>query len=130
MSDPVADMLTRIRNAGRVKHLKVDVPASKLKIGIAMLLKKEGYVKHYKIVDDGVSSSLRIYLKRDASGQSGIVKIDRVSKPGRRFYVKAKDVKPVYNGMGTAILSTSYGLMTDKDAMKKNLGGEVLCTVW
>lgn len=121
MSDPIADMLTRIRNAGKAKHIEVDIPGSKLKIEIAKILKIEGYIKNYKFFEeDSNQGRLRIYLKNyNISGHGGIVNIDRVSKPSRRVYRKARDIKTVYNGMGTAILSTSYGLMTDKDAREK-----------
>ncbi|HUV50847.1 MAG TPA: 30S ribosomal protein S8 [Anaerolineae bacterium] len=130
MSDPVADMLTRIRNAEKAKFNSVDIPGSKLKTELAMVLKNEGFIRNYKFVKDSKQGVLRVYLKR-AQGQSNvIVGIERVSKPGRRVYVKSKNVKPVLNGMGIAILSTSRGIMTDKAARHEKLGGEILCNVW
>ncbi len=130
MSDPVADMLTRIRNAGKAKHTEVDIPRSRLKTEIAKLLRKEGYVKNYKILEDNKQGFLRIYLKSNESNRAGIISIDRISKPGRRVYKKARDVKPVYNGLGIAILSTSKGVITDKEAKGHNVGGEVLCYIY
>ncbi len=130
MSDPISDMLTRIRNAGRAKFNSVDIPGSHLKIEIAKVLKDEGYVKNYKFIKDTKQGVLRVYLKYGPSQKNAILKLDRVSKPSRRVYVKSKDIKPVYNGMGISIISTSRGIMTDKRARKENLGGEILCNVW
>ena len=128
MSDPIADMLTRIRNAIKAKFNSVDIPGSKLKTEVAKILKYEGYIKGYKLIKDGKQGILQVHLKY---GQSpAIVKIERISKPGRRVYVKSKDVKPFLNGLGTIILSTSRGLMTDKQAKKENIGGEILCKLW
>lgn len=129
MSDPIADMLTRIRNAGKAKFPKVDIPGSKLKVELAKVLKQQGYITDYKFVEDGKQGMLRLYLKY--SGQeSAIFGLERVSKPSRRVYSKSKDIKPVLNGLGIAIVSTSKGIMTDKQARKENLGGEILCNVW
>lgn len=130
MSDPIADMLTRIRNAGGAKHNSVDIPGSKIKTEIAKVLKESGYIRNYKFISDGKQGVLRVYLKYTGAQKHTILNIERVSKPSRRTYLDAKSVKPVYNGLGISILSTSQGVMTDKSAREKNIGGEVLCTVW
>lgn len=130
MSDPIADMLTRLRNAGKAKHNSVDIPGSKIKTEIAKVLKESGYIRNYKFMDDSKQGILRVYLKYTGAQQHTIINIERISKPSRRNYLNAKSVKPIYNGMGIAILSTSQGVMTDKSAREKNIGGEVLCTVW
>ena len=130
MSDPIADMLTRIRNAGGAKHNSVDIPGSKIKTEIAKVLKESGYIRNYKFITDGKQGVLRVYLKYTGAQKHTILNIERVSKPSRRTYLDAKSVKPVYNGLGISILSTSQGVMTDKSAREKNIGGEVLCTVW
>jgi small subunit ribosomal protein S8 len=130
MSDPIADMLTRIRNAGKAKFNSVDIPGSKLKVELAKVLKDEGYIRNFKFVKDDKQGILRVYLKYDQKEKNVILNLDRVSKPSRRVYLKSKDVKPVYNGLGVAILSTSKGIMTDKSARKENVGGEVLCHIW
>jgi len=132
MSDPIADMLTRIRNAGKAKFNSVDMPGSKLKTELAKVLRAEGFIRNYKFIKDDKQGILRIYLKYGPGhGQSNtIIGLERVSKPSRRVYVKSKAVKPVLNGMGVSILSTSKGIMTDKQARKENIGGEVLCNVW
>jgi small subunit ribosomal protein S8 len=130
VSDPIADMLTRIRNGAKARFNSVDVPGSKLKTEIAKILKDEGFIKNYKFLKDGKQGILRIYLKY-GQGQSEVVYgLKRISKPGRRVYVKSDAIKPVYNGMGISILSTSRGIMTDKKARKENVGGEILCNVW
>lgn len=130
MSDPIADMLTRIRNAGKAKFQTVDIPGSKLKVELAKILKDNGYIKNYKFVEDGKQGMLRLYLKYEASGSHVIYGLERVSKPSRRVYTPKKNIKPVYNGLGVAIISTSRGVMTDIQAKKDNLGGEILCNVW
>ena len=130
MNDPIADMLTRIRNAGKAKFNSVDIPGSMLKIELAKVLKDEGFIKNYKFIKDSKQGILRIYLKYDESQKSAIYGIERVSKLSRRVYVKGKDVKPVLNGMGISILSTSKGVMTDQKARHENVGGEILCNVW
>jgi len=130
MNDPIADMLTRIRNAGKAKFNSVDIPGSMLKIELAKVLKDEGFIKNYKFIKDSKQGILRIYLKYDESQLSAIYGIERVSKLSRRVYVKGKDIKPVLNGMGISILSTSKGVMTDKKARHENVGGEILCKVW
>ena len=130
MSDPIADMLTRIRNAGKAKHNSVDIPGSKIKTEIAKVLKESGYIRNYKFIDDDKQGILRVYLRYTGDRQHTIINIERISKPSRRTYLNARSVTPVYNGLGVAILSTSQGVMTDKAAREKNIGGEVLCTVW
>ena len=130
MSDPIADMLTRIRNATRARFNSVDIPGSRLKIDLAKILKDEGFVRNDKVIKDGKQGILRIYLKYGADRESVIYEIKRISKPSRRVYVKSRDVKPVMNGMGLAILSTSKGVMTDKRARSENVGGEILCNIW
>jgi len=123
-------MLTRIRNAAKAKFNSVDVPGSTLKIELAKILKSEGFIRNYKFLKDGKQGILRVYLKY-GSGQSKVIYgLKRVSKPSRRVYVRCKEIKPVYNGMGIAILSTSKGVMTDKKARQEKVGGEVLCQVW
>jgi len=130
MSDPIADMLTRIRNAGMAKFNSVDIPGAKMKMELAKVLKNEGYIRNYKFIKDGRQGILRIYLKYDGNQTHIIYRIERVSKPGRRIYKKYKEVKPYYNGLGIAIVSTSKGIMADKHARKLNVGGEIICKVW
>ena len=130
ISDPIADMLTRIRNAAKAKFNSVDVPGSTLKIELAKILKNEGFIRNYKFLKDGKQGILRIYLKYGAGQSNVIYGLKRISKPSRRVYVRYKDVKPVYNGMGIAVLSTSRGVMTDKKARQEKVGGEILCQVW
>ena len=130
MSDPIADMLTRIRNAGKAKFNSVDIPGSKLKIELARGLKDEGFIRNYKFIKDKKQGILRVYLKYDEQEIHAIYGLERVSKPSRRVYAGGKDLKPVLNGMGIAILSTSTGIMTDKKARAKKVGGEVLCNIW
>jgi len=130
ISDPIADMLTRIRNAGKAKFNSVDIPGSKLKTELAKVLKDEGYIRNYKFIKDNKQGILRLYLKYSEQGSHNILSLMRISKPSRRVYVKSKDIKAVYNGMGVTILSTSKGIITDKRARKENIGGEILCNVW
>ena len=130
ISDPVADMLTRIRNAGKAKFNSVDIPGSKLKTELARVLRDEGFIRNYKFIKDKTQGILRVYLKYDKEQTNAIFGLERVSKPSRRVYVKGKDIKPVLNGMGIAILSTSKGIMTDKKAKAENVGGEILCNIW
>ncbi len=130
MTDPVADMLTRVRNAAKARFNSVDIPGSKMKVDIAKILKDEGYIRNYKFIKDGKQGILRIYLKYGSMQESVIYGLNRVSRPSRRVYVKSKDIKPVFNGLGTAIISTSRGVMTDRKARKENLGGEILCNIW
>jgi small subunit ribosomal protein S8 len=130
MSDPIADMLTRIRNAAKAKFNSVDIPGSNMKVEMAKILKEEGFIRNYKFIKDSKQGILRIYLKYGPGQKSVIYGLERVSKPSRRVYKKGKDLKPVMNGMGTAILSTSKGMMTDKKARAANIGGEVICSIW
>ena len=131
-TDPIADMLTRIRNANMVSLTEVDMPSSKLKIELAKLLKAEGYVEDYNVIaKEGTNfKTLKISLKYDEKSRPVISNLKRVSKPGLRNYCKAKDIPQVLGGMGIAIISTSKGLLTDRKARKENVGGEVLCYVW
>ena len=129
MSDVIADMLTRIRNANNAKHETVDIPASNMKKAIADILVKEGYIKGYNIVEDGKQGIIRVALKYN--GKDKVIKgLRRVSKPGLRIYASCEDMPRVMNGLGVAIVSTSKGVMTDKEARKNNIGGEVLAFVW
>ncbi len=130
MSDPISDMLVRIKNAGKANFNSTDIPGSTLKSELAKVLKDEGYIRNYKFIKDTKQGILRIYLKYSQGQAHTILGIKRVSKPSRRVYVKSKDIKPVLKGMGVSILSTSKGIMTDKTARRENLGGEILCNVW
>ncbi len=128
-TDPIADMLTRIRNANSAKHPSVDIPASKMKKKIAEILYEEGYISKFESIDEGVQGVLRVELKYDGNTRV-ITGIKRISKPGLRVYVNKDEVPKVLGGLGTAILSTSSGVMTDKAARKMGVGGEVICFVW
>ncbi len=130
ITDPVADMLTRIRNAVSAKHDTVDVPASNMKKSIAQILLDEGYIKNFQIVDDGTQGKIHITLKYNAGKEKVITGLRRVSKPGLRVYVGADELPRVLRGLGIAIISTSKGVMTDKQARKEHVGGEVLAFVW
>ncbi len=130
MSDPIADMLTRIRNAGNAKFNSVDIPGSNLKTELAKVLKNEGYIRNYKFIRDGRQGILRIYLKYGPDNRHAIYRIERISKPSRRVYKKYKDLEPFMNGTGIAVVSTSKGMMTDMRARKEKIGGEVLCRIW
>jgi len=130
MTDPIADMLTRIRNAQRASHELVNIPSSKLKINVAKVLKSEGYIKNFRIISDGQHRFIRIFLKYDKEGVAIIEGIKRVSKPGCRVYAGRDELPKVLNGYGISILSTSKGLMTDNEARKMGVGGEILCAVW
>jgi len=130
MTDPIADMLTRIRNAVRVERPFVDMPISKVKRGLADVLKREGYIWDWQEVEDAPVAQLRIELKYGPNGERVIQKIRRVSKPGRRVYSKARSLRPVLNGLGITVISTSRGVISDREARQRNLGGEVLCEVW
>jgi small subunit ribosomal protein S8 len=129
-SDPIADLLTRIRNASRAEHEKVDIPASKLKVKITELLKDEGFVKNYRLIEDEKQGVLRVYLKYGAGNEKMISGLVRVSRPGRRVYVGKDKIPTILGGMGVAILSTPRGLLTDRESRKARVGGEVLCYVW
>ena len=131
MTDPIADMLTRIRNANTAKHDTVDVPASKMKISIAEILLKEGYIKSFELVDNGNFKDIRITLKYGKDKNEKIITgLKRISKPGLRVYANKEDLPKVLNGLGIAIISTNQGVVTDKEARKLNVGGEVLAFVW
>ena len=127
MTDPVADMLTRIRNAGLAKHKKVDIPSSRLKIAIADVLKDLGYIKNFKTVADDSFETLRVYLKYDEQNVPVIHEIERVSKPSRRIYVGCDEIPKVKSGLGCAILSTSKGVLSDEGARRAGVGGELIC---
>ncbi len=130
MTDPIADMLTRVRNAINARHPKVDVPASKLKTEIARILREEGFILNYKLTEEGAKKYIRIYLKYTPGNVPVISKIERVSRPGCRVYVGSKDVPRVLGGLGVNILTTPRGVMSGSTARKENVGGEVLCQVW
>ncbi len=130
VSDPVADMLTKIRNAGMAKHEKVDIPTSKLKLEIVKILKTEGFIKNFKKINQDGVNTIRVFLKYDEQTTPVIHGIEKVSTPGRRVYAGYKNMPRVYNGYGTLIVSTSIGVTTGKKAAEKKVGGEVICTVW
>ena len=130
ITDPIADMLTRIRNANNAKHASVDIPASNMKKSIAEILLEEGYIKNYQIIDDGKQGIIRVTLKYAENKQKVISGIKRISKPGLRVYASKDELPRVLRGLGIAIISTSKGIMTDKNARKENVGGEVLAYVW
>ncbi|MBN2426827.1 MAG: 30S ribosomal protein S8 [Deltaproteobacteria bacterium] len=130
MTDPIADMLTRLRNAGMARHKKVDIPSSKQKVAIATVLRNLGYIKNFKTVTNDNFETLRIYLKFDDGNFPVIHEIQRVSRPSRRVYVGTDEIPKVKNGMGCAIVSTSKGVLSDEDARKAQVGGEVICTIW
>jgi small subunit ribosomal protein S8 len=130
MTDPIADMLARIRNAVSARHSRVDIPASKLKLEIARILKEEGYINNFVIKGDGAKKSVRIFLRYDARGTSSITHLARVSRPGRRVYVGSHEIPRVLGGYGVNIVSTSRGLMSGKTARKQNVGGELLAEIY
>ncbi|HEY7789390.1 MAG TPA: 30S ribosomal protein S8 [Vicinamibacterales bacterium] len=133
MTDPIADMLTRIRNAVNARHARVDIPASRLKLEIARILQDEGYIQGFKLVDETAREgfrAIRLVLKYGPHGERLITGIERISRPGRRVYFGRTDVPPVLGGLGTSILTTSRGVMTGREAVRAGVGGEVLCNVW
>lgn len=131
MTDPIADYLTRIRNALQAGHTTVDIPASNMKKSITQILYEHKFIRNYIVIDDGVQGTIRVFLKYvPGSGQSVIHQLQRASKPGRRFYVGSQELPRVKNNMGIAILSTSKGIVTEREARRQNVGGEVLCYVW
>ena len=130
MTDPIADFLTRIRNANMVMHEKVEIPASKTKIALAEILKNEGFIKDYEQIEDGKQGVIRVYLKYGPNREKVISGLKRISKPGLTVYCKKDEIPKVLGGLGIAIISTSKGIMTDKEARKLGLGGEVICYVW
>ena len=130
MTDPIADMLTRVRNANMVKHETVDVPASNMKKEIARILLEEGFIRGYDVIEDGKQGIIRIQLKYGQMSERVITGLKRISKPGMRVYADKHEVPRVLNGLGISIISTSKGILTDKQARKENVGGEVICYVW
>jgi small subunit ribosomal protein S8 len=130
MTDPIADMLTRIRNAGHARFDKVDIPASRMKISLARIFKDEGFIKNYKVIKDNRQGILRVYLKYGEHQTPLIQGIQRVSKPGRRVYAGSEELPKVQGGLGVAVISTSKGVVTDRQARKLQVGGEVLCEIW
>ena len=130
VTDTIADMLTRIRNANAMRYQEVSIPASNLKVSLAKILKEEGFIEDYKLVSDDVQGTILVTLKYGQNKERVITGLKRISKPGLRVYAKADEVPKVLNGLGIAIISTSRGVMTDKEARKEKLGGEVLCYIW
>lgn len=130
MTDPIADMLTRIRNANVVKHETVDVPASNMKKELARILLEEGFIRGYDVIEDGKQGIIRIQLKYGQAGERVISGLKRISKPGMRVYAANQEIPKVLNGLGISIISTSKGIITDRQARKENVGGEVICYVW
>lgn len=130
MTDPIADMLTRIRNANVVKHETVDVPASNIKKELSRILLEEGFIRGYDVIEDGKQGIIRIQLKYGQTGERVISGLKRISKPGMRVYAANQEIPKVLNGLGISIISTSKGILTDKQARKENVGGEVICYVW
>ena len=130
MTDPIADLLSRIRNALLAKHDRLDVPVSKLKLEICKILKEEGFIKNFRVIDGSPVGSVRIFLRYSPDGQPAINHVERVSKPGRRVYKASADIKPVRNGLGVGIVSTSQGLLSDAQARQRKVGGELLCELW
>ena len=129
VTDPIADMLTRIRNGIQARHPRVDMPSSKLKVEVARILKEEGYISNFKVGDEGKKKVLKVFLKYASDGTNAIASIDRVSKPGRRVYVGSQSVPRILGGLGVSILTTPRGVLTGKAARKAGVGGEVLCSV-
>ncbi len=130
ISDPVADLLTRIRNGIQARHPRVDMPSSKLKAEIARILKDEGYISNFKVLEEGKKKNLRIFLKYKREGKNVISHLERVSRPGRRIYTSRREIGRVLGGLGTNILTTPQGVMTGRSARKAGVGGEVLCNIW
>jgi small subunit ribosomal protein S8 len=130
MTDTIGDLLTRIRNAGKARFDKVDIPASRMKISLARIFKDEGFIKNYKVIKDNKQGILRVYLRYDDQNQPLIQRIERVSKPSRRVYSACEELPKVQGGLGVAVISTSKGVMTDRRARKLGVGGEVLCQIW
>jgi small subunit ribosomal protein S8 len=130
MTDPVADMLTRVRNASGAKFAKVDIPSSKLKVQIARIFKDEGYIKNFKVIKDNRQGILRIYLRYDEKNRGVIQRLVRVSRPSRRVYAGNDAIPKILNGLGISVLSTSKGILTDREARKQGVGGEIMCSLW
>jgi len=130
MTDPIADFLTRIRNGLQARHESVEIPASKIKVEIAKIMKAEGFIKNFKVIQDDKQGIVKVFLKYDEDRNPVIVKMAKVSKPGRRVYTSVDNIPVVKNGLGVAVLSTSRGVMTDKRAREEKVGGEVICQIW
>lgn len=130
ISDPIADLLTRIRNGIRARHQRVEMPSSKLKVEVARILKEEGYIANFKVAEEGKKKILKVFLRYGNDGKNSISVLERVSKPGRRVYVGAGEVPSVLGGLGVTIITTPQGVMTGKSARKSGVGGEVICSVW
>lgn len=130
ITDPVADLLTRLRNASRAGHEQVEIPGSRLKLQVVKILAQEKFVRGYQFLSDGPQGTLRVYLKYGSKREPVLTQLQRVSRPGRRTYAAAQEIPRVQNGMGIAILSTSHGVLADRDCRRLNVGGEVLCYVW
>lgn len=128
--DTISDFLTRVRNAGVARHEKVDIPASNMRVGIAQILMDSGKIRSFKVAKDSKQGIMRVYLKYDANGEHTITTIDRVSRPGRRVYVKAEQIPSVRSGLGMSIVSTSKGILSGRAAKEQNLGGELICVLW
>lgn len=129
-TDPIADFLSRIRNAIHARKERVEAPWSRLKESIARVLQDEGFIGEYNVLEEGVKKTLRVWLKYDPKGQSIVRGLKRISKPGRRVYVKTNELPPVQNGLGVNVISTSQGILVDRQARKMHIGGEILCSVW
>ena len=130
MTDPISDLLSRIRNAHLAKHDRLDVPVSKLKLEVCKILKEEGFIRNFRTIEGSPVGTLRVFLRYSAEGVPAINHLERVSKPGRRVYKGADEIKPVRNGLGLGIVSTSQGLLTDAQARERRVGGELLCELW
>ncbi|HEX4955772.1 MAG TPA: 30S ribosomal protein S8 [Thermoanaerobaculia bacterium] len=130
MTDPISDFLTRIRNAHLAKHDRLDMPASKMKLEICRILKEEGFIRNYRVLETQPAQTLRVLLRYDQEGQPAIRHVSRISKPGRRVYRGAEEIRPVRNGLGLTIVSTSRGLVSDRTAREQRVGGEVVCELW
>ena len=130
ISDPIADLLTRIRNGIRARHQRVELPSSKLKVEVARILKEEGYIANFKVAEEGKKKTLKVFLRYGNDGKNSISVLERVSKPGRRVYVGAREVPSVLGGLGVTIITTPQGVMTGKAARKSGVGGEVICSIW
>ena len=130
MTDPIADLLTHIRNATTVRHDRTDVPASKMKLEVTKILKQEGYIRTFKMLEEGPQGTIRIYLKYADDGEPVIHGVQRVSRPGKRVYRGVEDLPKVYNGLGVAVISTNRGIITDEQARSLRVGGEILCEIW
>ncbi len=130
MTDPIADLLSRIRNAHTAKHDRLDIPVSKQKLEVCRILKEEGFIRNYRVVEATPVGTLRVFLRYSAEGEPAINHVERISKPGRRVYRGAGEIKPVRNGLGVGIVSTSQGLLTDAQARERKVGGEMICELW